>query len=110
LVTASSPIASRTLDLDAAALEQKDVADEVVREVQHLVGQRELTKIILAGKSARLPEVAETLAALLGQAPEVINPWHGLAYQVELEKVMSEVGPSVATAIGLARSRLPHKI
>jgi hypothetical protein len=86
------------------------VADAVVHQVQHLVAGQQLTKVVLTGAGALAPHVAETLAAALDLQPEIINPWHGIAYPLELESAVTEIGASVATAVGLARSRVPHKI
>ena len=110
LVADAVPLASRTLDIVAATVGKKTVADELARNLRHLVGDRQLTKIIVTGPGANTPAVIDTVAAVLGRRPEITNPWHGLAYPAELESVVAELGPRLAVAIGLARSSLAPKL
>jgi len=59
-------------------------------------------KIVLSGGSAFLSGLPEYLSREVGLKVVIGNPWQFLVYPQELEPVLSEIGPRLAIAIGLA--------
>lgn len=63
---------------------------------------RQITKTILIGGGANLPNLSAAWAEFLGTTVTVGNPWRGLTFPVELESRLTELGPRYAVAVGLA--------
>lgn len=59
-------------------------------------------KIVLSGGSAFLSGLPEYLSREVGLKVVIGNPWQFLVYPQELEPVLSEIGPRLSIAIGLA--------
>lgn len=63
---------------------------------------RQITKTILIGGGANLLNLSAAWSEFLGTTVTVGNPWRGLAFPVELENRLMELGPRYAVAVGLA--------
>ena len=80
----------------------------VITEIRYVLnlyqsqGERPIEKIVLAGGSAFLPHFPEYLERLLGFKVVIGNPWSRIAYPVELQPALEEIGPRMAVAAGLA--------
>jgi Tfp pilus assembly PilM family ATPase len=61
-----------------------------------------LEKIILSGGGALLLNLSEYLSERLSIKVIIGDPWARIRYPEELRPVLSEVGPRLAVAIGLA--------
>jgi type IV pilus assembly protein PilM len=84
------------------------VISSVITEIRYVLnlyqsqGERPIDKIVLAGGSAFLPHFPEYLEKLLGFKVVIGNPWARIAYPVELQPALEEIGPRMAVASGLA--------
>ncbi len=65
-------------------------------------GSLDIGKIVLAGGSAFLPNLADYFANLFNKPTVIGNPWDRVIYPEELKPVLDEVGSRLAVAIGLA--------
>ncbi len=61
-----------------------------------------IEKVILIGGSAFLPSLPEYLSKVLNMRVYIGDPWARVAYPEELKPVLTELGPKLAVAIGLA--------
>lgn len=73
-----------------------------VFDLYHNQGSLEIEKIVLAGGSAFLPNLAEHFSNLFNKPTVIGNPWERTVYPMELKPVLDEVGSRLAVAIGLA--------
>ncbi|MFA5886336.1 MAG: type IV pilus assembly protein PilM [Patescibacteria group bacterium] len=82
--------------------------DPVVVEIQYMLdffhsqNSGPVEKIILSGGGALLLNLADYLAKRLNLQVIIGDPWSRIRYAEELRPVLSEVGPRLAVAIGLA--------
>jgi len=82
--------------------------EPIVTEVQYMLdffrsqGSGEVEKIILSGGGALFLNLSEYLAKRLNIQTIIGDPWNRVNYPAELKPVLSEVGPRLAVAIGLA--------
>jgi type IV pilus assembly protein PilM len=82
--------------------------EPIVTEIQYMLdffrsqGSGEVEKIILSGGGAMLLNLSDYLAKRLNIKVIVGDPWNRINYPAELKPVLSEVGPRLAVAIGLA--------
>ncbi|MFA5184036.1 MAG: type IV pilus assembly protein PilM [Patescibacteria group bacterium] len=82
--------------------------EPIVTEIQYMLdffrsqANGEVEKIILSGGSALLLNLSEYLAKRLNLQVIIGDPWNRIHYPAELKPVLSEVGPRLAVAIGLA--------
>ena len=65
-------------------------------------GQNKIEKIVLTGGSAFLPELVNYLTKLLDMKVIIGDPWDRIVYPLELKPALSELGPRLAVAVGLA--------
>jgi len=65
-------------------------------------GERRVSRIILTGGSAFLPELSEYLTRLLAIKVFIGDPWARVIYPAELRPALEELGPRFAVAVGLA--------
>lgn len=65
-------------------------------------GENKIEKIILAGGSVFLPNLAEYFSNLFGLKVFIGNAWERIIYPLDLKPVLEEVGSRMAVAIGLA--------
>ncbi|MFA6604657.1 MAG: pilus assembly protein PilM [Patescibacteria group bacterium] len=61
-----------------------------------------IEKIVLTGGSAFLPSLPEYLSELLNLQVIIGDPWDRVIYPLDLKPVLQEVGPRMATSVGLA--------
>jgi len=64
--------------------------------------RKEVQKVILAGGSALLPGLADYFQKNLQKPVVIANPFADLYYPPILEKILKEMGPSYAIAVGVA--------
>ncbi|MFA5023993.1 MAG: type IV pilus assembly protein PilM [Patescibacteria group bacterium] len=82
--------------------------EPIVTEIQYMLdffrsqGSGEVEKIILSGGGALLLNLTDYLAKRLNIKVIIGDPWNRINYPAELKPVLSEVGPRLAVAIGLA--------
>ena len=62
----------------------------------------EVEKIILSGGGSLLLNLGDYLSKRLNIKVIIGDPWNRVNYPAELKPVLSEVGPRLAVAIGLA--------
>ncbi len=89
----------------------RPVIDIIVEKIQHCLGLfynrggGKISRIILSGGSARLPEFVSYLSLFLKEEKiEISNPWQYVLYPKELDRVLQELGPGFDVAVGLALS------
>lgn len=84
------------------------LVDIILREVEKIcrdfyqTEKREVKKIILAGGTALLPGLKEYSKDYFKKEIEIANPFSNIFYPPILEKTLKQMGPSYATAVGLA--------
>jgi type IV pilus assembly protein PilM len=82
--------------------------EPIVTEIQYMLdffhsqNNGSVDKIILSGGGALLLNLADYLSQRLNIQTIIGDPWHRVRYPEELKPVLSEVGPRLAVAIGLA--------
>jgi type IV pilus assembly protein PilM len=82
--------------------------EPVVVEIQYMLdffysqNSGSVDKIILSGGGAMLLNLADYLSKRLNLQVIIGDPWNRVRYAEELKPVLSEVGPRLAVAIGLA--------
>lgn len=73
-----------------------------VLNLYHNQSNYQIEKIILTGGSAWLPNLPQYLSQILNTKVVIGDPWARVIYPVELKNVLSEIGPRLSVAIGLA--------
>jgi type IV pilus assembly protein PilM len=73
-----------------------------VFELYQRQGDARIDKIILTGGSAFLPNLPKYLSDLLNLPVIIGDPWDRIIYPLDLKPVLQEIGPRMATSIGLA--------
>ncbi|MFA5995117.1 MAG: type IV pilus assembly protein PilM [Patescibacteria group bacterium] len=73
-----------------------------VLNLYHNQSSYQIEKIILTGGSAWLPNLPQYLSQVLNMKVVIGDPWARVVYPVELKSVLSEIGPRLSVAIGLA--------
>jgi len=82
--------------------------EPIVTEIQYMLdffrsqNSGEVEKIILSGGGSLLLNLSEYLTKRLNLQVIVGDPWNRVRFPEDLRPVLSEVGPSLAVAIGLA--------
>lgn len=82
--------------------------EPIVTEMEYMLdffraqNKGDVEKIVLSGGGAMLLNLAEYLSKRLNIKVIVGDPWNRVRYPEELRPVLSEVGPRLAVAIGLA--------
>ena len=85
-----------------------ETLEPVVNEIKYMLdffhsqNKGNVEKIVLSGGSALLVNLADYLSKRLDLKVIVGDPWNRVRYPEELRPVLSEVGPRLAVAIGLA--------
>jgi len=80
----------------------------VVNEIRYVLNlyqnqsQGSIEKIILTGGSSFLPHLAEFFKKTLNTEVYIGDPWAKIMYPIELAPVLSEIGPRMSVAVGLA--------
>ncbi len=73
-----------------------------VFDLYHRQGELTIEKIVLAGGSAFLPNLTDYLSKLVDLPVIIGDPWDRVIYPLDLKPVLQEIGPRMATSIGLA--------
>jgi type IV pilus assembly protein PilM len=73
-----------------------------VLNLYHNQSPAHIEKIILTGGSAWLPNLPNYLAQVLNTKVLIGDPWARVMYPVELKPVLTEIGPRLSIAVGLA--------
>lgn len=104
-------------DLGVAALGENQIAvpqivmnavSPIINEIKYMVdlfensNNEKVEKIILSGGGSTLINLANYLENTLNIQVIIGNPWFRVSYPKELQPVLSEVGPRLSIAIGLA--------
>ena len=85
-----------------------ETLEPIVTEIQYMLdffrsrNNGEVEKIVLSGGGALLLNLTEYLSSRLDIKVIIGDPWARVHYPPELKPVLSEVGPRLAVAIGLA--------
>jgi len=80
----------------------------IINEIKYMIdlfensNNEKVEKIILSGGGSMLINLANYLEKALNIQVIIGNPWFRVSYPKELQPVLSEVGPQLAIAIGLA--------
>lgn len=108
-------------DLGVAALDSSDndippmITDAItpiVNEIKYALNLfhekygLQAEKIILSGGSALLPNLPSYLSKVLNIKVIIGDPWARISYPVDLAPLLSEIGPKMSVAIGLAMREL----
>lgn len=73
-----------------------------VLNLYHNQSPARIEKIVLTGGSAWLPNLPNYLAQVLNTKVLIGDPWARVMYPVELKPVLTEIGPRMSIAVGLA--------
>ena len=73
-----------------------------VFELYQKQGEAKIDKIVLTGGSAFLPNLPNYLSELLKLPVVIGDPWDRIVYPLDLKPILQEIGPRMATSIGLA--------
>lgn len=82
--------------------------DFIINEIKYAFelyqrqGNNKIDKIVLSGGSAFLPNLPGYLSELLGLPVVIGDPWDRVVYPLDLKPVLEEIGPRMATCIGLS--------
>lgn len=86
----------------------QNVLNPMINEIKYVFdlyqrqGNAKIEKIVLAGGSAFLPNLPSYLSQLLNLPVIIGDPWDRIVYPLDLKPVLQEIGPRMATSIGLA--------
>lgn len=81
------------------------VIEEIKRSIKFFEEQKntaQVSRVILTGGTAALPELAVYLANSVGLEVQIGNSWSGVSYPGNLEPKLNEVALEFTTAVGLA--------
>lgn len=73
-----------------------------VFELYQRQGENNIDKIVLTGGSAFLPNLPGYLSELLNMQVIISDPWDRIIYPLDLQPILEEIGPRMATSVGLA--------
>ncbi|MBU1202875.1 pilus assembly protein PilM [Patescibacteria group bacterium] len=73
-----------------------------VFELYQRQGENNIDKIVLTGGSAFLPNLPGYLSELLNMQVIIGDPWDRIIYPLDLQPILEEIGPRMATSVGLA--------
>jgi len=82
--------------------------EPIVVEMQYLIdffrsqNNGDIEKIVLSGGGALLLNLADYFSKRLNVKVIIGDPWNRVNYAEELRPILSEIGPKLAVAIGLA--------
>ena len=82
--------------------------EPIVTEMQYMLdffhsqNKGDVEKVILTGGGAMLLNLADYFSERLNLQVIIGDPWHRINYPAELKPVLSEVGPRLSVAVGLA--------
>lgn len=91
------------------------IVDDIINETERIMHSyfnktgREVQAVVLAGGVSRMPGLFDRFRTRFSDLPEgaiiIGNPFMHLVYAKEITKVLEEIGPSFAVAVGLAMRR-----
>lgn len=73
-----------------------------VLNLYHNQSPARIEKIVLTGGSAWLPNLPNYLSQVLNTKVLIGDPWARVMYPVELKPILTEIGPRMSIAVGLA--------
>src|SRR3989339_1001487 len=82
--------------------------NSIINEIKYVfeIYQRQrnshIEKIVLTGGSAFLPSLPQYLSELLNMEVIIGDPWDRIIYPLDLKPILQEIGPRMATSVGLA--------
>lgn len=82
--------------------------NSIINEIKYVfeIYQRQsnsrIEKIVLTGGSAFLPSLPQYLSELLNMEVIIGDPWDRVIYPLDLKPILQEIGPRMATSVGLA--------
>lgn len=100
LIKDGSPHSSRTIPGSSQSI------DPLFQEVERLTTGLHITKTILVGGGVNSSSFRDRWIQQFGHRPSISNPWQSLSYPEGLEEKLIGLGPLLAVAVGLARSKL----
>lgn len=89
-----------------------DTISPIVNEIKYAINlyqnknNKKTEKVILSGGSAFLPNFTNYLTKLLDINVIIGDPWARIAYADDLKPMLSQIGPRMSVAIGLAMREL----
>ncbi len=92
----------------------RDTISPVINELKYSLslyqaqGIHTVEKIVVTGGSGFLPNFPEYLESIFQLKTIIGDPWQAVSYPIELKGVLEEIGPRLATAVGLALREI-HK-
>jgi len=95
----------------AEAKELVGIVDSIINEIDRIIHSyfnktgREVKRVVLTGGVSFMPGFAERLQEKLSAPVLIGKPFENLVWQRELEKTLTEIGPSFGVAVGLAMRR-----
>lgn len=100
IILGGFPHSSRTIPSNPQSFEP------LFQEVERITTDLSITKTIFVGGGVNLSSLKDRWAKQFGHGPIIGNPWQALSYQEGLEESLARLGPQLAVAVGLARSKL----
>lgn len=85
-----------------------DTINPIINEIKYLLNlfesknNEKVEKLVLSGGSSLLPNFVNYLSKILNMNVIIGDPWSRISCPVELGPVLSEIGPKLSVAIGLA--------
>ncbi|MFH1522736.1 MAG: type IV pilus assembly protein PilM [Patescibacteria group bacterium] len=85
-----------------------DTISPITNEIKYLINlfqsknNEKIEKIVLSGGSSLLPNFTNYLSKILNINVIIGDPWSSISYPAELKPVLTEIGPKLSVAIGLA--------
>lgn len=82
--------------------------EPIIQEIEYMLdfwargNNKPVEKIVLSGGGSLLLNLSEYLSERLNMNVFIGDPWNRVGYSLEIKPVMSEIGPKLAVAIGLA--------
>ncbi|MDD5071934.1 MAG: type IV pilus assembly protein PilM [Patescibacteria group bacterium] len=80
----------------------------IINEIKYMINlfesknNRKVEKLVLSGGSSLLPNFVNYLTKIFNMNIIIGDPWTRISYPVDLGPVISEIGPKLSVAIGLA--------
>ncbi|MCR4322626.1 MAG: pilus assembly protein PilM [Candidatus Azambacteria bacterium] len=87
------------------------IVDSIINEIDRIIHSyfnktgREVKQVVLAGGVSFMPGFVERLQEKLNTPVIMGKPFENIVYQKELEKTLTEIGPTFGVAVGLAMRR-----
>ena len=85
-----------------------DAVSPIINEIKYAKNlyfsknKKQTEKVILSGGSALLPNLANYFSKVLDMKVIVGDPWARISYPLDLKPLLTEIGPRMSVAVGLA--------